>query len=125
MSGILEMRDGYGWAAGGADIQSDENAHHNRHGEQQAPLGREAESAGDVSAEQGEGGDEQAVGQLRANVIKEVARTGDRTHDRRIGDGRAVVAEDCAVEHGPQAYHRGQAVSVSVDCEGDWNCSRH
>ena len=58
-------------------------------------------------------------------MIYQLAGTGDGTHDCRIRDGGTMIAEDRAVQHGPQAYHRGQAVRLSVDGKGNRNRRGH
>jgi hypothetical protein len=98
-----------------------EKAHHYDCCHEQAPPWRKAQRAGRVGKEQGESGHKQTVGQLRAHVLYKVARAGNRAHNCRVGDGRTMVTEDCAIQNRPHAYHRGKPISLSVERKGNWN----
>jgi len=64
-----------------------EKGHHDDCCHEQAPSWGKAQRAGQVGKHQGKTGDEQAVGQLRANVLDQLAGTGGRTYNCRVGDG--------------------------------------
>ncbi len=99
--------------------EGEKNDDHCRDCDCKRQMRRQTEAGGDVAAEKGKDRDEDAVWQLGSDVLDMVAAGGDGTYYSRIRDGRAVVAEDRAVENGSESDYCYQAIGPFVECKGD------